>query len=108
LFDGALEAVPLRRGDASKVAFVGVAEVEDEEAEVGVAGEKVGDLKGGGDVLSADPDEVFKPVSGPGAGIKGVGRIDQRDADILRARLAEELAEEELAAAAGRGADDFS
>jgi hypothetical protein len=107
LFDGALEAVPLLRGDAAEVAFVGVAQVEDEEAEVGVAREEVGDLESGGGVLGADPDEVFEPGGRPRRGIKGVGRIDQRDAEILGACVAEELAEEELRSATGSGADDF-
>ena len=107
MFDGALEAIPLRGGDAAEVAGVSVAEVEREETEVGVAREEVGDLQGSLGVLGADPDEVFEPVGWPGGGVEGVGRIDERDAEIAGAGLAEELAEEQLRAAAGGGADDF-
>ncbi len=107
LFDGALEAVPLRGGDAVEVARGAVAEVECEEAEVGVACEEVGDLEGGVGVLSADPDEVFEPGGRPGAGIERVGGVDQCEAEILGAGVTEELSEEELRATAGSGADDF-
>ena len=41
-FDGALEAIPETGGRAAEFALGGVAQIEDDEAEVGVAGEEVG------------------------------------------------------------------
>lgn len=107
LLDRALQPVPLRGGDAPEIAVRSMAEIERDEAEIGIARQKIGDLQGGGGALRTHPDEMFEPVAGPRAGIEGVMSIDQGHAQILRTRLAEELSEEELTAAAGRRADDL-
>ncbi len=60
VLDGALEAIPERGGNAAQVAEGRAAEIEHDEAEVGIAGEEVGDGKGGGHVAAARPDEVFE------------------------------------------------
>lgn len=57
-FDGALQAIPERSGHAAEFPGGDFAEVEHDQAEVGVAGEKVGDAHRGGGVATAGPDEV--------------------------------------------------
>jgi hypothetical protein len=107
-FDGALQAVPVGGWRAAEVGVGGAAQIEDDEAEVGVAGEEVGDLQGGEGGGAAGPDEVGEEVGVEGRGIEGVGPVDEGDAGAGGAGGGEELAEEEVAAAAGRGADNLS
>ena len=56
--DGALETIPEGRRESAKFGGRRVAEVEHDEAEVGIAGKKIGDAQGGGGVAAAGPDEV--------------------------------------------------
>lgn len=101
----------MRTGNAAEVGFRRVAEIEDDEAEVGVAGKEIGRLQGErgrrGGGATADPDEMGEQVGGMRVGVEGVGGVDQAYASAGAAGDCEKLTEEQLAAAAGGGADDL-
>lgn len=109
--DGPLETIPVRAGDAAEVGRGGVAEIEDDEAEVGIAREEIGGLEGegrrSGIGRTTDPEKMGEEIGRKRIGIEGVGGVDQADARAGGTGDGEELAEEELAAAARGGADDF-
>ena len=95
-------------GGASQGGEGGGAHVEEDEAEVAVAGEEIGGGESGGEVAVAPyPDEVGEGVVAEGGGVEGVEGIDEGDAAVGAAGGGEELAEEELAAATGGGANDL-
>lgn len=106
-FDGALQAIPERSGHAAQFVRGSGTQIEHDEAEVGIAGKEVGDGEGGGGGAAARPDEVLQVGGRMGLGVEAVGGVNQRDALPGLARDGEQMAEQEVAAAAGRGAHAF-
>lgn len=107
--DDALEAIPGGGADAAQLALGTVPQVEGEEAEVGVAGEEVGGLKGLPGIAAAHPEKVPEEAGGLDTlRIEAVRGVDEREETMRPAGGVKEVQQEELAAAAGDAADDFT
>ena len=106
-FDSALQAIPEWRGDPTQSSQGGVGEIEHHESEVGVAGEEIGYGERGGHVAAAGPDEVFQVGAGVGFGIETLGGINEGDALAAPTGDGEQLTEQEVGAATGRGGNEF-
>ncbi|MEO8130994.1 MAG: hypothetical protein ABI822_28100, partial [Bryobacteraceae bacterium] len=80
VFDGALETVPVRGGDALQGGGRGVTKVEDDEAEASAVEDEVGGLEGGLQaVTTLDPEELAEVGAGFAGGgwVEGVGGVDK-------------------------------
>jgi hypothetical protein len=82
-------------------------QVEDDEAEIGVAREQIGGLQRHRQAGAAHPEQVHEQIVRVGGGIEAVGAVDQRDAPACGAGDGEQLREQQVAATARRGADDL-
>ena len=102
-----MQAIPKGGRDTAERVSGGGSEVEDDEVQVGIAGKKIGNRKGGGGVAVARPDEVFEVGRWMRCGIEGMGGIDEGHALATLAGGGEQLAKEEVTAAAGTGADEL-
>lgn len=104
---GALQTIPLLGGDPPQIDGGRAAEIEDDETEIGIAGEEIGGVERGRSAGAAHPYEVGEQIAGKRRRVERVGAVDQRHASAGGARGVEQLAEQQLAAATGAGADDF-
>lgn len=107
LLEGALQPIPRGGGNAAEIARGGVAEIEEDELQVGVAGEEIGERQGVLHSAAAQPDEAAQIVGGPRAGVEIVGAVDEGRPAPIGANPVQNLTEEELGAATGRGADEL-
>lgn len=104
---GTLQPVPLLGGESPQIGGGRAAEIEDDEAEIGVPGKEIGGVERGGGAGAAHPYEMGEQIAGKRRRVERVGAVDQRDAGAGGARDDEQLAEQQLTAATGPGADDF-
>ena len=106
-FDGALQAIPLRTGNAAQIRFGSATEIEDDEAEIGVTGEEVRGLQRAGGARTPHPEQMRAEIRRQRPGIKTVRAVDQRDALAGLAGDGEQVGKKQMPAAARRGTHHF-
>ena len=99
--DGALEAIPLRGGDAAEFGVGIAAEVEDDEREIAIAQEEIGAAEGFIGSAAADPEQAGKHGFASGGGVEMIVPVDQRGPAGSGGIFTEQRDEERRRAAAG-------
>lgn len=105
--DGALQPIPLRTGNAPEIGGGRASEIENDEPEVGVAGEQVGGLQRGRRAGAAHPDEMGEQVGGKRSRVERIRAVDQREPRAGGTGGGEQLPEQQVAAATRRCTDDL-
>lgn len=106
-FDRALQTIPLWSGDAPQLGFRSSPQIEHHQAEIGITRQQVRGLQRIGGVAPANPNDVREEIVGKRRRIERVVCVNQGQPRLGESRGCQNLLEEKVAAATGRGADQF-